>query len=229
MQLLFGNTSGLFAQPVAPKGRIIVIGARGGDDKKPGVEHRGDTIPICNSLIELGWWAQPVFYADTSFELLIHYAEEVRSSHPCIQQMATDRMSCWSARVQEYMHDSQSTAEINAFAGVDSQWHMQVDGYISRVNPDVYEDFTVSKFDRLLGHLHQNMGLAAMAHPSMIQRFGAKDALAKIAPLRTGLPDTAAYYDKDTWRQRFPVSLAQGARCLIPAPSDPSQPRHQSC
>jgi len=130
VQLLFGNTSGLFAQPVAPKGRIIVIGARGGDDKKPGVEHRGDTIPICNSLIELGWWAQPVFYADTSFELLIHYAEEV-------------------------------------------------DGYISRVNPDVYEDFTVSKFDRLLGHLHQNMGLAAMAHPSMIQRFGAKDALAK--------------------------------------------------
>ena len=122
MQLLFGNTSGLFAQPVAPKGRIIVIGARGGDDKKPGVEHRGDTIPICNSLIELGWWAQPVFYADTSFELLIHYAEEVRSSHPCIQQMATDRMSCWSARVQEYMHDSQSTAEMNAFAAVDSQW-----------------------------------------------------------------------------------------------------------
>jgi len=30
-----------------------------------------------------------------------------------------------------------------------------------------------------------------MAHPKLIQKFGAKDALAKIAPLRTGLPDTA--------------------------------------
>ena len=34
-----------------------------------------------------------------------------------------------------------------------------------------------------------------MAHPKLIQKFGAKDALAKIAPLRTGLPDTVAYYD----------------------------------
>ena len=99
MQQLFGNTSGLFAQPVAPKGRIIVIGARGGDDKKPGMEHRGDTIPICNSLIELGWWAQPVFYADTSFELLTHYAEEVCASHPCILKIRQDRLSCSSAGI----------------------------------------------------------------------------------------------------------------------------------
>jgi hypothetical protein len=89
--------SGLLTQPEQPKGRIIVIGARGGDDKKPGVEHRGDTIPICNSLIELGWWAQPIFYSDSAHDLIIQYAQGV-------------------------------------------------DGYISRVNPDVYEDFTVSRF-----------------------------------------------------------------------------------
>lgn len=44
--------------------RIIVFGARGGDDKSPGQEHRGDTIPICNSVIELGWECVPVFYTD---------------------------------------------------------------------------------------------------------------------------------------------------------------------
>lgn len=164
-QLLFGNTTGLLSQPAHPKGRIIVIGARGGDDKKKGVDHRGDTIPICNALIELGWWAQPLFYSDTGHDLMLRYSEGV-------------------------------------------------DGYISRVNPDVYEDFTVSKYDSLLEVLHTEYGLAAMAHPKLIQKFGAKDALAKIAPLRTGLPDTMAYYDAETWRKSFPTTIAQGPRVV---------------
>ena len=37
-----------------------------------------------------------------------------------------------------------------------------VDGYISRVNPDVYEDFTVARYDVLLGTLHEQYGLAGM-------------------------------------------------------------------
>ena len=85
------------------------------------MEHRKDTIPICNSLIEQGWWAQPVFYSDTAADLLLAYAAE------------------------------------------------GVDGYISRVNPDVYEDLTVSKYDKLLETLHETYGLAAMAHPKLIQ------------------------------------------------------------
>jgi len=164
--LLFGNTSGLLPQPTEPLGRIIVIGARGGDDKSPGMEHRRDTIPICNSLIELGWWAQPVFYSDTAEDLLLGYASE------------------------------------------------GVDGYISRVNPDVYDDLTVWRYDKLLETLHHTHGLAAMAHPKLIQKFGAKDALAKIAPLRTGLPDTLAYYDADSWRRSFPTTLSQGPRVV---------------
>jgi len=164
--LLFGNTSGLLPQPTAPMGRIIVIGARGGDDKAPGMEHRKDTIPICNSLIEQGWWAQPVFYSDTAADLLLAYAAE------------------------------------------------GVDGYISRVNPDVYEDLTVSKYDKLLETLHETYGLAAMAHPKLIQKFGAKDALAKIAPLRTGLADTLAYYDVESWRDSLPKTLSQGPRVV---------------
>jgi len=146
-----------------------VLGARGGDDKKAGPEHkndhRGDTIPICNSLIELGWFAQPIFYSDTAHDLIVQYT-------------------------------------------------VDVDGYISRVNPDVYEDFTLSRFDALLGTLHTKHGLAAMAHPQLIQKFGAKDALAKIAPLRTGLPDTHAYYDAETWRAKFPSTISQGPRVV---------------
>jgi hypothetical protein len=37
--------------------------------------------------------------------------------------------------------------------------------------------------------------IAPLWHKKTKQKFGAKDALAKIAPLRTGLPDTHAYYD----------------------------------
>jgi hypothetical protein len=40
-----------------------------------------------------------------------------------------------------------------------------------------------------------------MAHPKLIQKFGAKDALAKIAPLRTGLPDTAGKMIKKTQKK----------------------------
>ena len=39
-----------------------MFAARGGTDKFAGNEHRKDTIPICNSLISLGWEAIPVFY-----------------------------------------------------------------------------------------------------------------------------------------------------------------------
>jgi len=167
--MLFGNTTGLLQRPENPKGYIIVLGARGGDDKKTGAEHldahRGDTIPICNSLIERGWWAHPVFYSDTAHDLILEFARDV-------------------------------------------------DGYISRVNPDVYEDFTVARYDVLLGTLHEQYGLAAMAHPKLIQKFGAKDALAKIAPLRTGLPDTVAYYDAETWRAKFPTTISQGPRVV---------------
>jgi hypothetical protein len=88
-----------------------------------------------------------------------------------------------------------------------------IDGYISRVNPDVYPGFTNSKFDELLMKLSE-LGLASMPHPTLMQRFGSKDALAKIAALRTGLPDTHAYYNIPAFRGGFPASLALGPRVL---------------
>lgn len=87
------------------------------------------------------------------------------------------------------------------------------DGYISRVNPDVYEGVSNHKYEELLEELGE-VGLASMPHPKLMQRFGSKDALFKIRHLRTGLPDTVAYYDEMSFRQAFPVNLATGPRVL---------------
>ena len=57
----------LKAQPATPAGRVVVLQCRGGSDK--GIDgHRGDTIPICNSLIEKGWAAEPLFYSDAEHD-----------------------------------------------------------------------------------------------------------------------------------------------------------------
>ncbi len=53
-----------------------------------------------------------------------------------------------------------------------------------------------------------------MAHPKLIQKFGAKDALAKIAPLRTGLPDTAGKkIKKNSKKKRSSSALAPPGCC----------------
>ena len=46
--------------------------------------------------------------------------------------------------------------------------HSDVDGYISRVNPDVYPDFNQSKFDSLLAEWSRR-GVAGMPHPELMQ------------------------------------------------------------
>lgn len=163
-QLMFGNMTGLFAQPEQPGGSIVIFGARGGDDKSPGKEHRSDTIPMCNAIIERGWACWPVFYSDAVYDDLWAFTEGF-------------------------------------------------DGYISRVNPDVYEGVSQHKYEELLARLNER-GLAAMPHPKLMQKFGSKDALFKIRNLRTGLPDTQAYYDEETFRETFPINLAIGPRVL---------------
>ena len=52
-----------------------------------------------------------------------------------------------------------------------------------------------------------------MAHPKLIQKFGAKDALAKIAPLRTGLPDTAGKKIKKTQKKKRSSSALAPPGC----------------
>jgi hypothetical protein len=45
---------------------------------------------------------------------------------------------------------------------------LQIDGYISRVNPDIYPGVTNSKYDELLLELSQR-GIAAMPHPTLMK------------------------------------------------------------
>mmetsp|Transcript_61712 Transcript_61712/g.151897 ORF Transcript_61712/g.151897 Transcript_61712/m.151897 type:complete len:451 (+) Transcript_61712:337-1689(+) len=163
-QLMFGRMEGLLPQPEEAGGTIVIFGARGGDDKNPGDEHRADTIPMCNSVIERGWSCWPIFYSDAVHDAILDFT-----------------------------------------AGFD--------GYISRVNPDVYEGVSMQRYEELLSQLGES-GLAAMPHPRLMQKFGSKDALFKIRHLRTGLPDTTAYYDEEAFRETFPANLATGPRVL---------------
>jgi len=57
----------LKSQPLHPKGKITLIECRGGSDKKAD-GHRGDTIPICNAIIDLGWECRPIFYSDAEYD-----------------------------------------------------------------------------------------------------------------------------------------------------------------
>ena len=57
----------LLPQPESPAGKIIMLECRGGSDKKAD-GHRGDTIPICNALIEKGWSCIPMFYSDAEYD-----------------------------------------------------------------------------------------------------------------------------------------------------------------
>jgi hypothetical protein len=45
---------------------------------------------------------------------------------------------------------------------------LQIDGFISRVNPDTYPGVTNSKFDELLLELSER-GIAAMPHPTLMR------------------------------------------------------------
>eukprot|EP00284_Hemiselmis_tepida_P014329 CAMPEP_0174931242 /NCGR_PEP_ID=MMETSP1355-20121228/32888_1 /TAXON_ID=464990 /ORGANISM="Hemiselmis tepida, Strain CCMP443" /LENGTH=286 /DNA_ID=CAMNT_0016177581 /DNA_START=53 /DNA_END=909 /DNA_ORIENTATION=+ len=163
-RLIFGDLHGLQPQPEQPAGSIVIFGARGGDDKGDKSEHRGDTIPMCNSIIELGWSCLPLFYSDEAHSDLLRIASAA-------------------------------------------------DGYISRVNPDVYEGVSIPKYEALLEELG-SMGLAAMPHPRFMQLFGSKEALARISNLRTGLADTAMYTDEVSFAKGFTANLAQGPRVL---------------
>ena len=90
---------------------------------------------------------------------------------------------------------------------------LSADGFIARVNPGVYEGVTQSTLDNLLREMAAK-GKAAMPHPDVVAKMGAKDALVKIRHLSCGLPDTRAYYDIPSFREQFPRTVGTGVRVL---------------
>lgn len=86
------------------------------------------------------------------------------------------------------------------------------DGYISRVNPGNIPGGEAAYLDFLRDL--SRAGLVGMSHPDEMLTFGAKDVLAKLAGTALVPQDTYAYYDVDTFRETFPVSLSRGTRVL---------------
>lgn len=87
------------------------------------------------------------------------------------------------------------------------------DGFLSRINPGKYPQYTESTFFDMARKL-ADQGLVAMPHPDAMINYGAKDALVKLAGTAAGLPDTYAYYDMDSLRTTFPTNIASGVRVL---------------
>lgn len=86
------------------------------------------------------------------------------------------------------------------------------DAYISRVNPGNIpggEEGYFALLERLA-----DAGLAAFSRPAEMLAYGAKDALLKLNDTPLVPADTTAYYDVDSFRQAFPISLASGERVL---------------
>ena len=74
---LYDNIEDLSHQPINYQNAIILLEVRGGVDKgmtpetqKARKGHRGDTIPICNEIIKLGWGSYPVYYSDETIDSL---------------------------------------------------------------------------------------------------------------------------------------------------------------
>ena len=84
---------------------------------------------------------------------------------------------------------------------------------IVRVNPGKYDGVTQSKLESFIDDASKK-GVCAMAHPDVMRKMGAKDALVKIRDLSCGMSDTYAYYDIASFNENFPKTIATGPRVL---------------
>lgn len=97
---IVGDLSGLAAQPLNAKGSIILLETRGGADKSGLDGHRGDSLPICNEIIDRGYKCVPIFYEDMNIEKVYNYCAQadgiiVRVSpgtYPGVSQRKLDNM-----------------------------------------------------------------------------------------------------------------------------------------
>ncbi len=86
------------------------------------------------------------------------------------------------------------------------------DAYISRINPGSLPD-NEKKYFEILTRL-SNEGLIGMSNPESMVKFGAKDALVKLAETELVPTDTFAYYTIEDFKKMFPRSISHGERVL---------------
>ncbi|MCH9741519.1 MAG: Cj0069 family protein [Epsilonproteobacteria bacterium] len=86
------------------------------------------------------------------------------------------------------------------------------DAVIVRINPGNLPNGEAKLFD-MLRQLHDS-DVQVMTHPNTMMRFGAKDALSKLADTDLVTDDTYAYYDYEEFKKSFPKSISFGTRVL---------------
>jgi hypothetical protein len=88
----------------------------------------------------------------------------------------------------------------------------KADAIVVRINPGNLPNGETKLFDTLR-RLHDS-GVDVMTHPNTMSRFGAKDALSKLADTALVPDDTYAYYSYDEFKTTFPKSISYGTRVL---------------
>jgi hypothetical protein len=86
-------------------------------------------------------------------------------------------------------------------------------GVVVRVNPGTLSSAAQAKLDILLTEL-SSAGISVMSTPQVMRQMGAKDSLVKIRSLRSGLHDTAVYYDAQSFQEGFLRSIAYRPRVI---------------
>jgi hypothetical protein len=86
------------------------------------------------------------------------------------------------------------------------------DAVVVRINPGNLPNGEAKLFD-MLRHLHDS-DILIMTHPNTMMRFGAKDALAKLADTDLVPDDTYSYYTIEDFEKTFPKSISYGTRVL---------------
>ncbi len=86
------------------------------------------------------------------------------------------------------------------------------DAVIVRINPGNLPNGEGKLFE-MLRQLHDS-DVLIMTHPNTMMRFGAKDALAKLADTDLVPEDTYSYYTVEEFEKTFPKSISYGTRVL---------------
>jgi hypothetical protein len=90
--------------------------------------------------------------------------------------------------------------------------HDNADAVVVRINPGNLLNGEAKLFE-MLRQLHDS-DVLIMTHPNTMMRFGAKDALSKLADTDLVTDDTYAYYTVEEFHKTFPKSISYGTRVL---------------
>lgn len=88
----------------------------------------------------------------------------------------------------------------------------KADAVVVRINPGNLPNGEGRLFE-MLRQLHDS-NVLILTHPNTMMRFGAKDALSKLAGTELVPEDTYAYYTYDEFKKTFPKSISYGTRVL---------------